>query len=182
MAGKKLKIVIDADIARSAGDKDHPVSSGCRNFLTRILRDGHSMLLCPKLMDEWKKHRSTFSTTWYASMTASRRIMFIEAPQTEIRKKLASLEVNCPEKEKKIKIAEKDVHLIDLVKEYGDFIASCDDQAKEAFQALGELAQLVACLCWLNPVYEQEMLSRFFDNKNQQLNEIQAGIMLPKKS
>ena len=56
MAGQKGKrLVIDADIARSAGGKEatHPRTKNCHDFLLEMLtKTSHQLVMTPKIRDE----------------------------------------------------------------------------------------------------------------------------------
>lgn len=84
-----ISIVIDADIARSSGTSEHPVSSGSRALLDSVTKNGHKIVICPKLMNEWKNHRSLFARKWLASMIAKRKVKFIK-PEEETNSTIAA--------------------------------------------------------------------------------------------
>jgi hypothetical protein len=77
VATRTLIIVIDADIARSSGTSEHPVSSNARKLLNLVRSEGHHIAMCPMLRAEWKKHQSGYAARWLSSMIAKRKVKFI---------------------------------------------------------------------------------------------------------
>jgi hypothetical protein len=69
-----LRLVIDANIAQSAGTSDVPVSLYSRECLNAIRDSDHVAVFCEKLLMEWSEHASLVSRRWWKSMTARRRI------------------------------------------------------------------------------------------------------------
>src|SRR5262245_14829330 len=123
-----LLFIVDADIARSSGTSEHPISSGSRRLLDGLAQAGHKAAMCPVLRQEWKKHQSGFATRWLASMVAKKRVVFVN-PTTEIRDFIETNVVESKEKD----IAVKDAHLIDAALIADKIVTSNDDNARAAF-------------------------------------------------
>lgn len=175
MANKKFKIVIDADIAHSAGMTDHPVSSSCRSFLNQVSLNGHNPVFCSSLSLEWKNHASGYSKKWLASMVASRKMIFIKNPIASTKEKLNLIETSDPHKTKLVKIALKDAHLIDLAKVAGKIVTSCDDNAKNAFCRIEEIADDIKIISWMHPIANQSDLSKLLTNENCQFYQFKLS-------
>lgn len=156
----QYKVVIDANIARSSGTTEHPVSKACREALDRISENNHHFVICKTLLTEWKKHQSNYSKKWLASMFARRQIYSI-SHNDQSKAKIAESKA-----EQKFKdAASKDSHIIDAASTQGRFIASCDDNAKEAFAAIPELRSIAKTITWINPVTESDTLTAILTNK-----------------
>jgi len=70
--GKRL--VIDANIAHSAGAGEVPSSRYSRESLAAILAGEYTVVFNRSLLQEWKNHLSRFAMIWWRSMAAQKRI------------------------------------------------------------------------------------------------------------
>ena len=66
----KKRIVVDASVARSAGQKPVPdfVSVRSREVLETILRARHKVAFSAEGLAEWREHRSSFARRWLVQM------------------------------------------------------------------------------------------------------------------
>jgi hypothetical protein len=149
-------VIIDADIARSSGMTEHPVSSGSRALLNTVSQNGHMLAMCPKLRAEWRKHRSLFATRWLASMVAKKRINRIN-PQSATN----TLINNNLKKDKEIAIALKDAHLIDGALEVDSIIASNDDIARNVFRELSISCGSLRTIKWFNAIADRDFVTAY---------------------
>lgn len=140
-----MKYVIDADILRSAGDSEAPVSSLSRELLRKILESGDEACFCQKLWDEWKKHNSNYSKGWRASMVAKRKMIKVETTN-ETESHLLTLNDS---KEKSAAI--KDCHLIEIAIAADKIIFSNDGKAKTAFSNLLDDRDKFKKIYWMSP-------------------------------
>lgn len=150
-----MKFIVDADIIRSAGYSEHPVSSTSRTILNEIKDSNSNAVYCSTLMKEWKKHRSTYSTKWIATMMSKKRLLFI-ASDIEAKVFLENLE-NSKEKN----IALKDVHLIDLAIASDKIIFSNDLNAKNAFSNLLDKRHNFKNIYWLSPKKDIDIILQY---------------------
>ena len=75
MPGKSgRRLVIDADVARSAGETKHPVSSACRQFLDAVTECRHRVVMTPEIQEEWRRHASRYTYRWLRRMFARRLV------------------------------------------------------------------------------------------------------------
>lgn len=139
--------VIDADIARSSGLTEHPVSSGSRKLLESVAAGGHKAAMCPTLRKEWKDHRSKFATRWMASMVAKKRIVFV-TPASTVK---SHIEAHVDEGNEK-EVALKDCHLIDAALESDKIIASNDDKARAVFCKIALTKGEIRTISWFSAV------------------------------
>jgi hypothetical protein len=61
MSKMSRQIVVDASIARSAGDGIHPASQMSRQFLLDMMTICHRVVTSPDITLEWQKHTSRFN-------------------------------------------------------------------------------------------------------------------------
>ncbi len=79
---KSRLLVIDASVARSAGETEHPVSKACRECLMEVLLICHRVAVTEPIFDEWNKHMSRFTRKWRRSMAARRKPLMSISPKT----------------------------------------------------------------------------------------------------
>jgi predicted nucleic acid-binding protein len=152
-------VVIDADVARSAGGAEHPVSKTARNLLQGIAESGLPVAFCPVLLAEWRKHRSQLSARWLSSMIARKKFHYLKPTantQSEIEK--------CALSEKDRAVAEKDAHVVDIAIATGNFIASNDKVARGVFSVVAQNTTLLDGLIWAVPVDSSDVLVNIFNN------------------
>ena len=125
-------LVIDASIARAAGDtSNHPTSRNCCEFLRAVLGVCHRIALTDSLREEWNKHRSRFARTWRVSMMARRKVELVEvAAHLSLKKRIMRAQLDKPIEA----IIEKDRHLIEAALATDKRVASLDDQVREHLQ------------------------------------------------
>jgi len=79
-AQKRSKLlVVDASVAHSAGETEHPMSSSCRDALLAIRKICHRVVMTEAIRDEWNRHMSRFTRKWLVSMVARKK-----APEREV--------------------------------------------------------------------------------------------------
>ncbi len=148
MSRESKRIVIDASIARSAGKAEHPVSRSCREFLEQILKICHHVVMTPDIREEWKKHRSRFTATWLASMTARKKVCVV----------LPTADVSVVEKLRKAQVAEKDkvairkdMLLVEAALATDSRVASLDEEVRSLLRAFSEQWGRIKTVAWVNP-------------------------------
>jgi hypothetical protein len=142
-------IVIDADIARAVGFSEHPVSSTSRALLEALMASKDIGIAFNRtLLDEWKKHQSTFARTWLSSMIAKRRFHLIKTVPGVAEGVVQSAPITDVQK----KIAAKDAHLIDIALASGKFIASNDKTARAVFCLVSGNTPLFHGIIWAVPI------------------------------
>lgn len=154
MSSVTLSFVIDADIARSSGNSEHPVSSGSRMLLENVAKNGHKTAMCQTLMQEWRKHKSIFATKWLASMFARKKVIIIK--HNNSTKNLVEQNISSVKEQK---IALKDSHLIDAALAADKIIASNDDTARDVFKKLTLANGEIGGIVWLNAVSDKEFIT-----------------------
>lgn len=143
---RKNNWVIDADIARSAGETEHPFSKNCRLFLSEIKSLEKKVCFNDKLKDEWNKHKSIYAKKWLASMYARRKVELYK-PNITLCSAVEESHLSINEK----KIAIKDLHLVELSCYLDKTIASGDDKARLVFVKLTKESKIINRIIWINP-------------------------------
>lgn len=159
----RIKVaVVDADIARSAGESVHPVSSTSRKVMQVLLSsDNAAVAFCPKLKDEWSKHSSKFSKIWLSSMIARRKIIRV-SPALVVGDEIDSSHLNQAKK----KIAQKDAHLVDLALHSNCVIASNDNIAREVFSELSLSSGVIRNTFWVSPASDSIKLCDYLSRNS----------------
>lgn len=150
-------IVIDADVARSSGLTEHPISSSCRGLLNNVKDEGCDIVFCPKLFEEWREHSSGYARKWLVSMMASSRSKLL-SDVLQIDDEIENISIPNDLK----KIAKKDCHLVSLALHMPAFVASRDDKARRAFVTSSNYLEKVKDVVWFNPVKSNEFFIKFY--------------------
>ena len=86
------RLVIDADVARSAGSRRlrprsatsaRAVSVACHQFLNTVRDVGYHVVMTTNIRQEWLRHRSNFSATWLIQMYGRRQVHRHDAEHDE---------------------------------------------------------------------------------------------------
>jgi hypothetical protein len=104
-----MRLVIDANIAQSAGSSDDPISLYSRECLNAVREHEHVAVFSQQLLEEWKEHASFVSRQWWRSMAARRRIENVEGAEFVIHLDPACA---CLEEDKWKEDFRKDFHLV----------------------------------------------------------------------
>jgi len=173
MPGKtSAALVIDATIARAAGETEHPVSSACRRFLQEVLKICHRVVMTPEISAEWKKHRSRFAYGWLASMWARKKVVRLDAVEDAgLRLTIHSLELTDSVREAIL----KDIHLVEAAFATDHAVASLDETARRHFRQITEHAESLKSLVWVNPTKDNEHASDWLRQGAKAEEERQLG-------
>jgi len=142
-----LSLIVDADIARSSGMREHPVSRNSRESLEFIIENDLKIAMCRELLNEWNKHKSIFARTWLSSMYAKKKVVPIK-PLSKAIEKINNSEITSKEHS----IASKDAHLIDAALHTDKVILSNDDNARKVFCKISEKHKDLQSIRWFNVV------------------------------
>jgi hypothetical protein len=154
MPGKaSAALVIDASIARAAGQTEHPVSSACRSFLQEVLRICHRVVITAEISAEWKEHRSNFAYRWLASMWARKKVVRPgPVEDAGLRQTIRSLQLTDNAREAIL----KDVHLVEGALATGQIIASLDETVRGYLRQIAGSVRSLRSLVWVNPTKDDE--------------------------
>jgi hypothetical protein len=151
---KKKLLVVDASVARAAGNSEHPISSACRQILTDILEICHSVALNPELRQEWNHHQSRFTRKWRASMAARRK------PLHDISTAPCGLDLDRFDEKNRAAI-EKDLHLLELALATDKEIITLDTALSIALKSQSSGVRLHDRISWIDPIVDR---SRFLQS------------------
>jgi len=154
------RLVIDASVACAAGESDHPVSKASRDFLLRVRQVCHTLVMTNETRLEWGQHRSRFSSTWYASMLARRKV--VEPSGCEDRALRARISRSgLPENQRSA--MEQDVHLVEAALVTDRIVVSTDNSARRLFSVLAERHGLLRTVVWVNPAENPDRLVQWLE-------------------
>ena len=148
-----VALVIDASIARAAGETEHPVSSACGTFLQEVLKICHKIVMTQEISEEWNEHRSNFAFQWRASMTARKKVVRPgPVENTGLRQAIHSLALL-----DSIRAAIlKDIHLVEAALATGQTVASLDETVRGHLRQISGSVRLLRSLVWVNPAKDDE--------------------------
>lgn len=148
MAKRRIsRLVIDADVARSAGTSEHPVASSSRAFLDTALECGYDVVMTEAIRDEWRCHQSTYSRKWLTRMYGRRQVHHASVKDDrDLRARLANV---TPDAQRSI--AERDVHLIEAAMATDRAVSSGDERARSVFRAASKHLPELNSIVWVNP-------------------------------
>lgn len=149
MSKMSRRIVVDASVARAAGNSTHPTSRMCREFLLDMMTICHRMVVSREILIEWKNNASSFSVPWLAAMRVKRKVVTVDPEGTDSYVvRIRSMEDFTPQQ---ITAMEKDLLLILAALETDRLIASCDSTAKALFiKASGQVNEIKR-IAWVDP-------------------------------
>jgi hypothetical protein len=160
------RLVIDASIARSAGESINPTSSNCRIFLETVMQEGYLLVMTREIKQEWDKHQSRFARTWLLSMVAKKKFLPITpGDYSSLWEKLdkmvfgneqVTLDIRYQDNQRKAVI--KDIHLLEAAFESDRCIFSLDDKMRSLLQQAIECCPEIAGIIWANPDRDEEKI------------------------
>jgi len=143
--GNSRVVVIDACVARAAGETEHPVSSACRRVLEDLRDICHHAVLTPELHEEWNKHRSKFAYRWRGAMARmGKKLQIEQPPQTALRLD------GCSEADQDA--IRKDRFLLDAALAHDRIIVTSDRRLQEALERFADGRKLGGQITWIDPL------------------------------
>ncbi|HUT92246.1 MAG TPA: hypothetical protein VMY37_22315 [Thermoguttaceae bacterium] len=149
------RLVIDASIAGTAGDKRklHSAGKRCRDFLEAVLVICHRMVWTPEIGKEWSKHQSSFSRKWRTRMYARKKVDCVELPDEDtLWRRLETVEATDEAREEML----KDCLLIEAAMATDGCVASLDDRARRLLGRASEHVSELRGIVWVNPDQPEE--------------------------
>jgi hypothetical protein len=147
----RKRLVIDANVARSAGDSDVPVSHYSRAALDAILQGEFIAVFSVALRTEWNKHASLHSKLWWASMFARRRVENNDGLEFATHLDRAC---SCLEQDKLKEALAKDFHLLQSALASGRTIISNEKNLPKLVAIAGSKVRELSMLYYANPAVE----------------------------
>ncbi len=154
-ANVSRRLVIDASIARAAGETKHPTSKNCRDFLEAVRKHRHKLVLSPNINTEWDKHQSRFAFTWRRKMIATKSVVFLQTDaiiQTELRDKIDTLIPDDGARREML----KDVHLLEAALATDHTVTSLNELDRKRFQSVCDSIDEIRRIVWVNPDKAEE--------------------------
>ena len=148
----RRRLVIDADIAHSAGESEHPISSACRRFLATMLNFGHLLVMTDAIKKEWKPHISKYSRKWRRQMYARKLVIQIEVNEDETLREHIDAAVHWDQRE----TVDKDAHLIEAAIATDRLVTSRDETARKVFRNASVDVRQLRHIVWVNPTQPDE--------------------------
>jgi hypothetical protein len=148
--GGGFAIVVDASVARAAGETEHPTSRLCRESLDAMIDGGHLLAMSQPLEEEWKEHASRYAVRWWVLMTSRGKVKTV-AQNTSLDQRILKVI-----DQQARGVVMKDLHLVGTALAADKRIISLERRVhrhlhKAALQ-IPELQELI----WVNPANKEE--------------------------
>ena len=173
---KKMKhqIVIDASVARAAGDASmHPTSRSCRETLQAFTKTELMIATCSSLVAEWRQHQSSFSRLWLLSMIAKGRFHCLSPlpHDKDLRESIAAYAGSDTEED----AMSKDVHLLELALQTGKRVVALDETARALFKGLSQNHHQIKGVHWANPVIQADSTLEWISSGSPDMQKLMLG-------
>jgi len=149
----RKRLVIDANIAKSAGGSHVVVSLYSRKCLEAIRFDEHIAVFNSTLRQEWRKHASLLAKQWQVAMQQRRRIEDVEGNEFAA---LLEQACGCLTETAWKDALRKDFHLVQSALASGQLLLSNESRLPAHIGASCEVVTEFRRLFFANPLKEQE--------------------------
>lgn len=167
-----MRLVINTSIARAAGLSPHSTSKICRDFLEAVSKLCHSVVLTRDIFDEWKMHRSNYTSKWLVSMYARKKVCRLS--KSENLDLWSKIESSVENDEDRLAM-QKDFCLIEAAMATDWIVVSRDENARRLFndaaKEIGELRNLM----WVNPEKAEDQLISWLESGDEPEGEHRLG-------
>lgn len=160
MAPRRKYLVIDADVARSAGGEEAADigSKARRGFLLAVREVCHAIAMSDPIRREWDQHQSRFAGLWRRSMVAKRKFRYLtDTRKPDLWTRIQQLQFT----ERELRTLEKDWHLVEAALSADRIVVSGDLAVRElllkASASIPELRDLI----WIDP--QSDWADEWFD-------------------
>jgi hypothetical protein len=148
MTAKRSKLlVVDACVALSAGETEHPMSRSCREALVSIREICHHIVMTEALLEQWHEHAQHFAIRWLAGMVARKKVHWCEGVR------LSHVDEACEElsttDQNRLR---EDVLLFEAACAADGIIVTRDDVIQKIWQKCRKRLRLPKQITWINPV------------------------------
>jgi len=154
----RKRLVIDANIAYSAGTSEVPSSFYSRVCLDVILRDEHIAVFNRVLRQEWKNHASVHARRWQVAMEQRRRIEDAEGDEFKDLLDRACARLEGATWENALR---KDFHLVQSALATDRILLSNESRLPSHLKASCETVPELRKLFFANPQREQDVCIRW---------------------
>lgn len=153
MSKMSRRIVVDASVARAAGETSHPVSSRCREFLNDMLIICHRVVMSDDIRREWDKHASVYSVRWLAAMRSKGKVVRVTPGPSDLMERIISA---AEWKTKDTAAMEKDLLLPLAALATDRLVASGDSRVRDEFAKAARLVDTLSSIVWVDPSKEED--------------------------
>lgn len=149
-----MKLVIDANIAHSAGTSEVPSSRYSRECLNAVLDFKHIAVFSSQLREEWREHSSSYARKWRRSMTARKRIENAEGEEFAPHLDSACA---CLDQDVWKDALRKDFHLVQAALASDQTILSNERNFPQYVAIACRTVRVLSALYYANPVIERDV-------------------------
>jgi len=142
-----LLLVVDACVARAAGESNHPVSSACRTALNDMLCICHRMAMTPELQAEWNRHAGKYALKWRSAMTSRKKVVPVK-PAALAKSDASGLGLAAKDQA----AVDKDLHLVTAACSGDGIILTHDSTFESLWGRCWGAFQPPRTIHWVNPV------------------------------
>ena len=141
-------LVVDTNVARSAGLSVHPTSDTCRRVLETMIEGQHYVVLSATQFVEWQKHQSGYSKRWLVQMKAKKR-WHVLAPEPDSGLIARAKKIACTEEVRQEIL--KDVHLLENALATDKVVLSMETNVFRLFNEHKKALKVPQPVAWVNP-------------------------------
>lgn len=146
-------IVVDADIAKSAGNSNDLRSIISREFLEALRTSGHRIVMSTEIEEEWNRRFSAFSIDWLSTMTENNQVHPLgNVIDESLRKRIRSYSPDIYI----YKIMQKDIRHLEAALRSDKRVSSMDKRARFHFCNVCKRVEEIQDVMWVNPVTEND--------------------------
>ena len=153
LSATSRRLVVDTNVARSAGLSVHPTSDACRRVLETMLSEQHKVVLSATQFQEWQKHQSRYSKGWLAQMK-SRKLWHVLAPEPDSGLTARTKKIACAEEVRQEIL--KDVHLLENALATDKVVLSMETNVFGLFNDYKKALKVPEPVAWVNPTDDIE--------------------------
>ncbi|MCC6561739.1 MAG: hypothetical protein IT478_10305 [Xanthomonadales bacterium] len=150
--GRSLRLVVDASVARAAGDATASPDATSRAWaatLGAILRICHRVSVCDVLVAEWDRHSGSLFRRWRKAMLSKDKVIHVSSEKLvdeALRAAITSLTDAGSRK-----AIEKDIHLIELASWGDGWVFTADGKIRAHVAAHDALSRWKKHVRWGEP-------------------------------
>lgn len=157
-------IVVDASVARAAGESGKPEPEACRRALLAIKENDHRLAMSKQIRDEWMRLRSNrpvpyaslFAQRWLAAMQSAGRVQMVKLTRnSRLRQRCLNTLTNNPHTQNLALAVAKDFHLVETALKADQRVLSRDQRIVGHLAHLKNTASVICMIMWVHPVINQ---------------------------
>lgn len=154
-------IVVDASVARAAGESGKPEPEACRLALLAIKNNNHRLAMSQQIRDEWMRARSgrlvpyasLFALQWLTDMQRAGRVQMVKlARSSQLRRRCLNALAHNPHTQNLVSAIAKDFHLIETALKTDQRVLSLDQKIVGHLAHLKNTTGAICAVMWVHPV------------------------------